>query len=124
MHLPANAIVRSYVRNPMVLPMKLLLPAFAAATAITVLTAVPASAEVLLIKAISQEPANAPGALPRPSKGMRMDAVQQRFGAPKARSGPVGTSGNPHQPPITRWDYPNFSVYFENDQVITSVVHR
>ena len=25
------------------------------------------------------------------------------------------------QPPITRWDYPSFSVYFEHDKVIHAV---
>jgi hypothetical protein len=25
-------------------------------------------------------------------------------------------------PPITRWDYPNFSVFFEGDRVIHAVV--
>jgi hypothetical protein len=29
------------------------------------------------------------------------------------------------QPPITRWDYPAFSVYFEHDRVIHAVArHR
>jgi len=28
------------------------------------------------------------------------------------------------QPPITRWDYPTFSVYFENDRVIHAVAKR
>jgi hypothetical protein len=28
------------------------------------------------------------------------------------------------QPPITRWDYASYSVYFEYDRVIDSVRHR
>ena len=27
-------------------------------------------------------------------------------------------------PPITRWDYPQFSVYFENDRVLHTVLAR
>lgn len=45
-----------------------------------------------------------------------MTAVEQRFGAPNSRHAAVG------QPPITRWDYARFSVFFENDRVIHAVV--
>jgi hypothetical protein len=86
--------------------------------------AAPATAETLLIEAIAEEPANVAGGLPRPTNGMRMDQVEQRFGAPKERSAPVGTPGSIHQPPITQWSYDDFTVYFENDRVITSVLHR
>ncbi len=51
-----------------------------------------------------------------PTRGMRMKLVESRFGAPKARHAPVG------KPPITRWDYDGFSVYFEYDHVVHSVV--
>ena len=51
-----------------------------------------------------------------PGRGMSMQAVEARFGAPSGRNGPVG------QPPITRWDYPAFSVYFEFDKVLHAVV--
>jgi hypothetical protein len=44
--------------------------------------------------------------------------VTQRFGEPSKRHTAVG------QPPITRWDYPGFSVYFEYDRVIDSVRQR
>ena len=52
----------------------------------------------------------------RPSRGMTMSAVEKRFGAPTSRPPAVG------QPPITRWDYPGFSVFFEYDRVIHAVV--
>ncbi len=52
----------------------------------------------------------------RPENGMKMDAVEARYGAPAARYPAVG------QPPITRWDYPGFVVYFENDLVLHAVV--
>ncbi len=51
-----------------------------------------------------------------PGRGMSMQAVETRFGAPSGRNGPVG------QPPITRWDYPAFSVYFESNKVLHAVV--
>ena len=50
-----------------------------------------------------------------PTRGMRMKLVEARFGAPKARHAPVG------KPPITRWDYEGFSVYFEYDHVVHAV---
>jgi hypothetical protein len=54
----------------------------------------------------------------RPSAGMSMTAVESAYGAPADRRSAVG------QPPITRWDYPAFSVYFENERVIHAVARR
>jgi hypothetical protein len=51
----------------------------------------------------------------RPAKGSSMKTVESRFGAPAMRHATVG------QPPITRWDYPGFAVFFEHDHVIHSV---
>ncbi len=51
-----------------------------------------------------------------PRKGITKDAVEARYGAPENRGGPVG------DPPITKWDYEQFTVYFEHDHVIHSVV--
>lgn len=53
--------------------------------------------------------------VPRPQRGMHMSAVEQQFGAPVTRHETVG------QPPITRWDYSGFSVFFEKDIVIHAV---
>ena len=39
------------------------------------------------------------------------------------RHAPVG-GGHPQQPPITRWDYPTFSVYFEHEHVVDAVLTR
>ena len=58
--------------------------------------------------------------LQRPKRGLTMDEVEKAFGAPRTRHPAVG--GAPHQPPITRWDYNGFSVIFERDRVIDSVV--
>jgi hypothetical protein len=52
-----------------------------------------------------------------PSRGASMSAVEAKFGAPKERHAAVG------KPPITRWDYENFSVYFENQHVVHAVAH-
>jgi len=53
---------------------------------------------------------------PQPARGALMKTVEKQFGAPANRHPTVG------KPPITRWDYPNFSVFFEGDRVIDSVV--
>ncbi|WP_423820915.1 hypothetical protein V5738_11280 [Salinisphaera sp. SPP-AMP-43] len=45
-----------------------------------------------------------------------MTEVRQAHGTPALVRGPVG------QPPITRWDYAGFHVYFENQQVIHTVI--
>jgi hypothetical protein len=56
-----------------------------------------------------------PSTIERPGRGLTMAAVQSKFGAPQTRHEAVGT------PPITRWDYPQFSVFFEKDRVIDAV---
>ena len=53
---------------------------------------------------------------PQPARGALMKTVEKQFGAPANRHPTVG------KPPITRWDYPSFSVFFEGDRVIDSVV--
>jgi len=61
----------------------------------------------------------------RPVRGATMSAVEQKFGAPSQKHAAVGgcSSATPCKtPPITRWDYPGFSVFFENEHVIESVV--
>ena len=59
----------------------------------------------------------------RPRPGMSMTAVESTYGAPAERRAPVGGEVVQH-PPITRWDYPTFSVYFEHDRVIHAVARR
>lgn len=51
-----------------------------------------------------------------PRTGLTKQQVQDRFGEPLRTSGPVG------DPPIYTWDYGRFSVYFEGERVIHSVV--
>ncbi len=54
----------------------------------------------------------------RPSSGMTAESVESRFGAPEAKVAPVG------DPPITRWEYKDFVVFFEYDRVIHTVSKR
>ena len=88
------------------------------AAVLAALLATPVHAEVLIIDAIKQEPVNAPDGLPRPTRAMSMKQVRAKFGAPVKEYPWVGN------PPITRWDYPDYSVFFENDLVLETVVHR
>jgi len=77
-----------------------------------------ASAETLLVDRVQQEPA-----MSMPMRGMSMDQVQQRFGAPTGRLDPRG--GQKHQwPTINRWSYPAFTVYFEKNKVIDAVANK
>lgn len=50
-----------------------------------------------------------------PMRGLSMAQVEKRFGAPADRMAAIG------QPPITRWVYPSFVVYFEYNIVIHAV---
>ena len=76
-----------------------------------------AHADTLLLASIDSDKQSVDS---RPKPGMSMTAVESSYGAPAQRHSPVG-GGNAQQPPITRWDYPSFSVYFENDRVVHSV---
>jgi hypothetical protein len=56
-----------------------------------------------------------------PTSGMSMESVEAKYGAPAKRVPAVGGASTA-QPPITRWEYPGFTVYFENNHVIHTVV--
>ncbi|MEX2150785.1 MAG: hypothetical protein WD793_11270 [Steroidobacteraceae bacterium] len=75
------------------------------------LTAQPALAETL--STATGDPA---AAAARPDRGSSMATVQTRYGEPTNRHSTVG------DPPITRWDYPQFAVYFEHDRVLHAVL--
>jgi len=51
----------------------------------------------------------------RPNRGMSMETVESRWGAPLSKRNAVG------DPPITRWEYNTFVVYFEYRNVIHAV---
>lgn len=77
------------------------------------LFAAAAHADTLLI-----ERREAGEAMPHPARGDLMSKVESTFGPPLHRVGPVG------EPPITRWVYESFTVFFENSHVITTVVNK
>jgi hypothetical protein len=71
-------------------------------------------ADTLLIEAVRE----AASSVKMPANGMTMKMVEKWFGKPTQKYPPVG------DPPITRWEYPEYTVYFEYDKVITSVYKR
>lgn len=50
-----------------------------------------------------------------PPRGMSMRRVLREYGQPLTRHAAVG------DPPITRWDYPDYHLYFEYDHVLHAV---
>ena len=52
-----------------------------------------------------------------PIAGASKSQVERNFGNPTRKFQPVG------QPPITRWDYGQFTVYFEYDLVLHTVIN-
>ena len=53
-----------------------------------------------------------------PRRGSSQASVTARYGEPRQRLAAVG------QPPITRWVYDAFTVYFEGDHVIHAVINK
>ena len=51
-----------------------------------------------------------------PHQGMTMKQVEHSYGQPREKLAPVG------HPPITRWKYDNYTVYFDHSAVITTVI--
>ncbi|MCB1845335.1 MAG: hypothetical protein KDI09_20370 [Halioglobus sp.] len=54
----------------------------------------------------------------KPVRGMTQARVEAEFGTPNSRQSAVG------DPPISRWDYADFAVFFEYDRVIHAVSKR
>ena len=75
----------------------------------------PAGADNLRIPAIKSPP-NSPQGVLRPVRGESMEAVLARFGEPKQRLPALG------EPPITRWVYERFTVYYEGSITLHAVV--
>jgi len=76
------------------------------------------AAQPALAETLSTETGDPAAAADRPNRGSSMATVQSRFGEPANRHSAVG------EPPITRWDYPQFAVYFEHDRVLHAVLTR
>ena len=75
-------------------------------------------ADTLLVDAVGEAPPNSAQGILRPVRGARMADVRTGYGEPASVMDAVG------EPPITRWAYPDYTVYFEYDRVIDVVVHR
>ncbi len=58
-----------------------------------------------------------------PVHGLTQEQVIDRFGEPEHRHAPVPATGEHPTPPITRWDYADFSVFFEKDIALHRVEH-
>lgn len=80
--------------------------------ALSLAVATPVVADTLLVEAVRSAQDSA---VERPRRGMTMKTVEARFGAPVTRHDAVG------KPPITRWDYADYSVFFEYQHVIHAV---
>jgi hypothetical protein len=74
-----------------------------------------AEADTLLIEGVQQAEATRSD---RPASGLTKDQVEARFGAPTRMIAAIG------EPPISRWEYPTFTVYFEFERVIHSVARH
>jgi hypothetical protein len=94
---------------------------------ITTALASPVNAQVLEMpeeapmpepEAVEPAPESGTFTVTLPGRGMTKDQVEERFGSPPEKVGAVG------EPPISRWVYSGFTVYFEYDHVIHAVNHH
>ncbi|MGA7296482.1 MAG: hypothetical protein WBW92_03085 [Rhodanobacteraceae bacterium] len=77
----------------------------------------PAQADTLLMQQVHKEKQMA-----MPTRGMTMAQVERRFGAPLNKL-PTRGGDAPRHPPINRWQYAHYIVYFERNRVIHSVIN-
>ena len=95
--------------------MRRVLPLF---TAISLSMATPLQAETLEMPSSTPATTEAAGyTVTLPGRGMNMTQVEEKFGPPLEKLPEVG------DPPIIRWIYPNYTVYFEYQFVINSVLN-
>lgn len=87
-----------------------LLPGLSLIAAMTV-----ANADTLLLDGVQIAEATR---TERPARGQSKTQVEQRYGQPTRMVAAIG------EPPISRWEYPGFVVYFEFDHVIHAVPRR
>jgi hypothetical protein len=81
--------------------------------ALTLFAGAAAQADTLLVQRVASE-----ATANMPKRGATMATVQTQYGAPTSKHGAVG------KPPITRWDYPGFTVYFEYSHVVDTVASK
>lgn len=72
----------------------------------------PALADELLINEVRESDAI------EVHRGSTMEQVKRQYGEPESVRGPVG------EPPITRWIYDDYTIYFEHDRAIHAVAER
>ena len=82
-----------------------------AGMAAMMLLAAPLQADVLVMQGIADAEAR-----DLPDNGLTQSQVEQQWGTPETRHPAVG------QPPIVRWDYADYSVYFDRGRVLASVM--
>lgn len=89
-----------------------------AGAAFALMLAPTAQAEQTVVPLMHQSPQDQ--SIARPKWGESKAKVRKQFGAPKSIKGPVG------KPPYsyTQWHYDKFTVYFEGDQVIHTVLNH
>ncbi|MEO0421641.1 MAG: hypothetical protein AAF184_04860 [Pseudomonadota bacterium] len=108
--LPQHAVER---------PLRLLRLAAAVGTAALAVFALSAlAAGAARADELRMEPITERGSMTVPVRGMTMDRVRNSFGQPSGQRSAVG------DPPITRWEYDGFVVYFEYQYVLHTVVKR
>jgi len=71
-----------------------------------------ASADTLLIDGISSSGTD------MPKRGLSMEKVRAQYGDPLYEAKPVG------EPPITRWEYNGYVVYFEYKTVLHTITRK
>lgn len=72
-----------------------------------------AHADVLLIEEVQQA-----GKMNLPQNGQSKAIIEAKFGAPVQKLAAIG------DPPIGSWKYDTYSVYFEHDLVLFTVLHK
>jgi hypothetical protein len=88
------------------------------AIALALFTVASVRADTLLIDRVQRE-----SAYPLPPRGLSMAQIEARYGAPTSKLTPAGGDSQWH-PTINRWVYPDYTIYFEKDRVINSVLNR
>jgi hypothetical protein len=70
----------------------------------------------LTMPAPAAQTAQASSPVQTPSRGLTMAQVKDKHGSPTQEVAAIGT------PPISRWEYPGYVVFFESDRVLHTVV--
>ncbi len=79
------------------------------------LVAIPPATRAEVLKLGGQVEVVKPADAPR--RGMTKAMVEKRFGKPAKKNPAIG------KPPISSWEYPGYTVYFEGNHVIHTVAN-